>query len=84
MPRTRSRASLAVTALLIGLLLLGLTALAGLAAPLAGKGNQQCANAAQYQYGQTKVTICHKGNMIRVAQSAVKTHLGHGDTLGRC
>ena len=31
-----------------------------------------------------KVTICHNGQTIRVAKSAKKTHLKHGDTLGPC
>ena len=30
------------------------------------------------------VTICHKGNTIEVAASAVAAHLAHGDTLGPC
>ena len=42
------------------------------------------ASAAQYQYGQNRVTICHRGQTISVAQPAVEAHLGHGDTLGRC
>ncbi len=31
-----------------------------------------------------KVTICHKGNDICVAPSAVASHLSHGDVLGDC
>jgi len=31
-----------------------------------------------------KVSICHKGKTITVSESAVKAHLGHGDTLGPC
>ncbi len=31
-----------------------------------------------------KVEICHKGKTITVSESAVKAHLGHGDTLGSC
>ena len=35
--------------------------------------------------GKTKVVICHKGRVtIRVGLPAVKAHLRHGDTLGRC
>lgn len=34
--------------------------------------------------GEEKVTICHKGQTIEVAQSAVQAHLDHGDTLGSC
>jgi hypothetical protein len=33
---------------------------------------------------EDKVTICHKGNTIEVAESAVQAHLDHGDTLGPC
>src|SRR5574341_541550 len=29
-----------------------------------------------------KVTICHKGNTIEVADDAVPAHLAHGDSLG--
>jgi hypothetical protein len=36
------------------------------------------------QYGK-KVTLCHKGKKtIRVSKHAVRKHLRHGDTLGRC
>jgi hypothetical protein len=42
------------------------------------------AAAAQYQYGKVKVTICHKGKTIRIAQPAVRAHLRHGDSLGPC
>ncbi len=31
-----------------------------------------------------KVEICHKGNSIEVAPSAVAGHLRHGDTHGEC
>jgi len=31
-----------------------------------------------------KVQICHNNNVICVAQSAVQTHLNHGDNLGSC
>jgi hypothetical protein len=33
---------------------------------------------------QARVTICHKGHTITVAQPAVAAHLRHGDTLGAC
>ena len=33
---------------------------------------------------QRKVTICHNGKTIDVAESAVQSHLAHGDTLGAC
>src|SRR5262245_20473928 len=44
-------------------------------------------SAKQYhgQYGKTKVTICHKGHTITVAQIAWLTgHSRHHDTLGAC
>lgn len=31
-----------------------------------------------------KVEICHNGNTICVAQSAIEAHLNHGDSLGSC
>lgn len=31
-----------------------------------------------------KVTLCHKGQTLDVAESAVPSHLVHGDTLGPC
>jgi hypothetical protein len=31
-----------------------------------------------------KVTLCHKGRTIKVAKSAVKKHLRHGDKRGAC
>ncbi len=31
-----------------------------------------------------KTEICHKGQEISVANSAVSAHLAHGDTLGEC
>ena len=31
-----------------------------------------------------KVTICHKGQTIRVSRSALKGHKKHGDTIGAC
>jgi hypothetical protein len=34
--------------------------------------------------GRVKVTLCHKGHTIRVGAPAVRAHLRHGDTLGRC
>jgi hypothetical protein len=56
-----------------------------------GKGKGGSASSAQYQYssggkqyGKKKVTLCHKGHTIRVAQPAVKAHLKHGDKLGAC
>jgi len=43
-----------------------------------------------YGYGgggggtRSKETICHNGNTITVAKSAVAAHLKHGDTKGAC
>lgn len=34
--------------------------------------------------GDDKVTICHNGNTIEVAASAVPAHLAHGDAYGPC
>jgi len=31
-----------------------------------------------------KIKICHKGNTIEIAESALSAHLGHGDTIGAC
>jgi hypothetical protein len=36
------------------------------------------------QPGQEKVALCHKGQMITVAEPAVQAHTRHGDTLGAC
>ncbi len=34
--------------------------------------------------GQPKVTICHKGKTLTVAEPAVQAHVNHGDTVGAC
>jgi hypothetical protein len=34
--------------------------------------------------GQQKITLCHKGNALTVAEPAVEAHVRHGDTLGAC
>ncbi len=49
-----------------------------------GKSKKATPSAAQYQYGKTKVTLCHKGKTITVGAPAVKAHLRHGDTIGKC
>ena len=41
-----------------------------------GKGNKG--------QGKKKVTICHNGQTIRVASSALSRHLRHGDNVGAC
>lgn len=45
--------------------------------------------AAQYQYGDKKVTICHKTGSsksvtITISRNALPAHLRHGDTVGPC
>ena len=34
--------------------------------------------------GQDKVFVCHDGKTLKIAKAAVKAHLKHGDTAGRC
>jgi hypothetical protein len=83
--RNRTLLGLAVVAISIVLAV----ALAGLS--FAGNSPTAARSPAQAQYGQPKVTICHHTRSkkrplvtIRVAATAVKAHLKHGDTLGRC
>jgi hypothetical protein len=94
MSRNSRQVRAAVASALIVVLVLAVAALAG-ASPGKGKpanpGKQAAAHAAQkpaaaqYQYGKTKVTLCHKGKVtITVGAPAVKAHLRHGDKLGRC
>ena len=81
----------ALVAVLTAALVLSVAALAG---PTKGKpakpakpgksAKVKSASAAQYQYGKTKVTICHKGKSITVGAPAVKAHVRHGDSIGRC
>ena len=33
---------------------------------------------------QDKVTICHRGHTITVAEPALQAHLAHGDAIGPC
>ena len=40
--------------------------------------------AADDQYGQEKVILCHKGHAITVAAPALAAHERHGDTRGAC
>jgi hypothetical protein len=60
-----------------------------LAAPGKGKPAKpvkaKTPSAAQYQYGKTKVTLCHKGKKtITVGAPAAKAHMRHGDKVGPC
>ena len=73
-----------IIAVLVTVLFLSVAALATgkPGKPKPGKGAQ--ASAAQYQYGQKKATICHKGKTISVGQPAVRAHLRHGDRAGAC
>jgi len=65
----------------------------GLAVALAGVSFAQTSStsAAQYEYGNGKLTICHHtgskknpGVTITVSKHAWKAHQKHGDTLGAC
>jgi hypothetical protein len=49
--------------------------------PKNGNGN---GNGNDKGKGQEKVTICHKGQTIAVAEPAVQAHLKHGDAMGPC
>ena len=61
-----------------------------LAAPVKGKPAdpsgkaKKTVSAAQYQYGKTRVALCHKGKTITIGAPAAKAHLRHGDKLGPC
>ncbi len=81
----------ALVAVLTAALVLSVAALAGPSKGKPGKpakpgkaAKAKSASAAQYQYGKTKVTICHKGKSITVGAPAVKAHVRHGDSIGRC
>jgi hypothetical protein len=83
--RNRTLLGLAVVAIAIVLAV----ALAGIS--FAGNSPTAAGGAAQGQYGPKKVVICHHTKSkkkplvsISVAQSAVKAHKKHGDTVGRC
>jgi hypothetical protein len=36
------------------------------------------------QGGHDKVTVCHRGQTLEIARSALPAHLNHGDTIGPC
>jgi hypothetical protein len=88
---TRTKPKFVASVALALLAALAVLALAGVSIAGNGKGNgPKSASSSQYQYsggkqyGRHKVTLCHKGHTIRVAQPAVKAHLRHGDTPGAC
>ena len=41
-------------------------------------------SAAQAQYAQPKVTVCHNGHTITISRAALPAHLRRGDTVGAC
>jgi hypothetical protein len=41
-------------------------------------------SAAQAQYAQPKVTVCHNGHTITISRAALPAHLRQGDTVGAC
>ena len=86
MKETSTKLRFALVVVLTAALCLSVVALA---APTTGKpsqppGKAKNASAAQYQYGKTKVTLCHKGKTITVGAPAAKAHMRHGDHLGSC
>ena len=87
MSRLPHHARVALVTALTVVLVLAVAALAG-ASPGKGKpgkpGKKDTPSIAQYQYGKTKVTLCHKGKTITVGAPAAKAHQRHGDKLGRC
>ena len=98
--RSRSRVRLALMAVLAAVLVFGVTALVGVAAPPPGKGNPHPGKGnphpgkaspakSQYgpagkQYGRNKVPVCHRGKTLFLPQPAARAHLRHGDRAGRC
>lgn len=69
-----------------GVTIAGFLALVTLLGPSAGLS--PFINTASAGYGgsggSAKVTICHNGNTLKVAKSAVAAHVKHGDTKGAC
>jgi hypothetical protein len=86
MSRLPHHARVALATVLTVVLVLSVAALAG-AAPgkgKPGKPGKSAPSIAQYQYGKTKVQVCHKGKTITIAKPAEKAHLRHGDKPGPC
>jgi cytochrome c5 len=93
-----ARLPLVVATALAAIVLVCVTALAGVAAPgkakpppAQGDAAKKAAGAAKAQhgaggneYGRHKVTICHKGKTMGVPAPAVGAHLKHGDKLDPC
>jgi hypothetical protein len=51
---------------------------------VAPSGPQIVQSAAQAQYAQPKVTVCHNGHTITISKAALPAHLRQGDTAGAC
>jgi len=86
MTNHRSRKlQVALVAVLTAALFLSVAALASVGKGKPGKpGKGKNPSSSQYQYGKTKVKLCHKGKTITVGAPAARAHLRHGDTLGAC
>jgi hypothetical protein len=70
---------------LAGVGLLAAVILVALGAMAYAATDRGTSSAAQYQYGNKKVTICHKGkNTITISINAWPAHKAHGDTVGAC
>ena len=69
-----------------GVVIAGFLAIFALMGPMSA--GSLFANTASAGYGggssSSKVTICHNGNTIKVARSAVSAHTKHGDVRGAC
>ena len=62
----------------------GALASVGVTSVAAKKGGKNKSKGKGKKHGHNKVPICHKGVTMFVPQPAVKGHLKHGDTEGRC
>ena len=96
MTRITRSGRVVLAAALTVVLVLAIATLAGAAPPLgkgkppgpgksaAEKAKKKQNGPAARQYGQPKVTLCHKGKTITVGAPAARAHLRHGDRLGPC